>query len=217
MESVPLEPVDSLTVTTLVDNVTDLLLGDEGPATRWPIAHAVEPRVPARFLEPGRTGDALRAEHGFSCLVTIEKAGRVVRGPVRRRPDSRRAGGEHAPPRALPGRHRHHRAQPRSLGPHDGDGRPRAGARPPERARPDPPGVLEPPQARAAGPRAGRAAHHEQERARGRGLRDRRAGAALVPARRVAAGHRRGRPHDRVRAGLPDPRGLPATAGSPTR
>ena len=79
MESVPLEPVDALTVTTLVDNVTDLLLGDEGPATRWPIARAVEPRVPARFLEPGRTGDALRAEHGFSCLVTIDKAGRVVR------------------------------------------------------------------------------------------------------------------------------------------
>jgi len=79
MESVALEPVDSLTVTTLVDNVTDLLLADEGPATRWPIARAVEPRVPARFLEPGLTGDALRAEHGFSCLVTIEKGDRAVR------------------------------------------------------------------------------------------------------------------------------------------
>lgn len=79
MESVPLEPVDSLTVTTLVDNVTDLLLPDEGPAKRWPITHAVEPSIPARFLEPGKTGDALRGEHGFSCLVEVEKGGRTVR------------------------------------------------------------------------------------------------------------------------------------------
>jgi 7,8-dihydropterin-6-yl-methyl-4-(beta-D-ribofuranosyl)aminobenzene 5'-phosphate synthase len=79
MESVPLEPVDSLTITTLVDNVTDLLLPDEGPAKRWPITRAVDPAIPARFLVPGRTGDALRGEHGFSALVRIEKAGRVVR------------------------------------------------------------------------------------------------------------------------------------------
>jgi 7,8-dihydropterin-6-yl-methyl-4-(beta-D-ribofuranosyl)aminobenzene 5'-phosphate synthase len=78
MESVPLEPVDSLTVTTLVDNMTDLLLADEGPATRSPFTLAVRPELPARFLENGRTGDALRAEHGFSCLVAIEKAGRTT-------------------------------------------------------------------------------------------------------------------------------------------
>jgi 7,8-dihydropterin-6-yl-methyl-4-(beta-D-ribofuranosyl)aminobenzene 5'-phosphate synthase len=59
-----LEPVDSLTVTTLVDNTTDMLLVDEGPARRAP-------------LEP--LTEALRAEHGFSCLVTIEKAGRTTR------------------------------------------------------------------------------------------------------------------------------------------
>ncbi len=35
--TIPLEPVDRLTVTTLVDNVTDLLLVDEGPATRPPL------------------------------------------------------------------------------------------------------------------------------------------------------------------------------------
>ena len=78
MEPVPLEPVDSVTVTTLVDNMTDLLLTDEGPATRSPFTLAVRPELPARFLENGRTGDALRAEHGFSCLVTIEKAGRTT-------------------------------------------------------------------------------------------------------------------------------------------
>jgi 7,8-dihydropterin-6-yl-methyl-4-(beta-D-ribofuranosyl)aminobenzene 5'-phosphate synthase len=76
MESIPLEPVDSLTVTTLVDNTTDLLLADEGPATRSPFTLAVRPDLPARFLENGRSGDALRAEHGFSALVTVEKAGR---------------------------------------------------------------------------------------------------------------------------------------------
>jgi 7,8-dihydropterin-6-yl-methyl-4-(beta-D-ribofuranosyl)aminobenzene 5'-phosphate synthase len=79
MEPIRLEPVDSLTVTTLVDNMTDLLLVDQGPAKRPPMTMAVDPSVPARFIEGGRTGDALRAEHGFSCLVTIEKAGRSVR------------------------------------------------------------------------------------------------------------------------------------------
>ena len=34
MEPIPLEPVDALTITTLVDNMTDLLLVDEGPAKR---------------------------------------------------------------------------------------------------------------------------------------------------------------------------------------
>jgi 7,8-dihydropterin-6-yl-methyl-4-(beta-D-ribofuranosyl)aminobenzene 5'-phosphate synthase len=78
MEAISRDPVDAVTVTTLVDNVTDLLLPDEGPAKRYPLARAVDPSIPARFLEGGRTGDALRAEHGFSCLVTIEKAGRDV-------------------------------------------------------------------------------------------------------------------------------------------
>lgn len=77
--TIPLEPVDRLTVTTLVDNVTDLLLVDEGPATRPPLTQWTSPAVPARMLDGGRTGDALLAEHGFSCLVTVEKAGRAVR------------------------------------------------------------------------------------------------------------------------------------------
>jgi hypothetical protein len=33
-ETIGLEPVESLTITTLVDNVTDILLLDEGPAIR---------------------------------------------------------------------------------------------------------------------------------------------------------------------------------------
>ena len=34
MTAIALEPVDAITVTTLVDNVTDSLLADEGPAKR---------------------------------------------------------------------------------------------------------------------------------------------------------------------------------------
>lgn len=79
MEAISLEPVDSLSVTTLVDNVFDLLLVDQGPAKRPPLAPMTHARMPARFLEGGYTGGALRAEHGFSCLVTIEKAGRLTR------------------------------------------------------------------------------------------------------------------------------------------
>jgi 7,8-dihydropterin-6-yl-methyl-4-(beta-D-ribofuranosyl)aminobenzene 5'-phosphate synthase len=79
VQAISLEPVDAVTVTTLVDNVTDLLLSNEGPATRPSLASAVAPAVRARFTEGGLTGDALLAEHGFSCLVEIERGGRAVR------------------------------------------------------------------------------------------------------------------------------------------
>ena len=79
METIPLVPVDSLTITTLVDNTTDLLIPDEGPAKRPPLAFSAYPSLPARFLDGGHTADLLRAEHGFSCLVTMEKAGRTTR------------------------------------------------------------------------------------------------------------------------------------------
>jgi 7,8-dihydropterin-6-yl-methyl-4-(beta-D-ribofuranosyl)aminobenzene 5'-phosphate synthase len=79
MERIALDPVDSLTVTTLVDNVTDMLLVDEGPAKRPPLELSVYPSVEAGVLKGGLTGDPLRAEHGFSCLVTIAKSERVVR------------------------------------------------------------------------------------------------------------------------------------------
>ncbi len=77
MEPIPLEPLDSFTVTILVDNVTDSLLPDQGPAKRPSMVKA--PRTPARFIEGGQTDDALRGEHGFSALVTIEKGGRETR------------------------------------------------------------------------------------------------------------------------------------------
>src|SRR3954447_8778444 len=77
MEIVSLDPVDALTVTTLVDNVVDSLLADQGPAKRPSMA--ASPRMPAHFHVGGDTDDALRAEHGFSLLVTVAKAGRETR------------------------------------------------------------------------------------------------------------------------------------------
>jgi 7,8-dihydropterin-6-yl-methyl-4-(beta-D-ribofuranosyl)aminobenzene 5'-phosphate synthase len=50
----------------LVDNVTDVLLADAGPAEQAPFALAA-------------AGEVLRAEDGFSCLVTISKGARAVR------------------------------------------------------------------------------------------------------------------------------------------
>jgi 7,8-dihydropterin-6-yl-methyl-4-(beta-D-ribofuranosyl)aminobenzene 5'-phosphate synthase len=77
MEAIALQPVDSVTVTMLMDNVADSLLADQGPAKRPSMTDA--PRTPARFLAGGDTDDALRAEHGFSALVTIAKDGRDTR------------------------------------------------------------------------------------------------------------------------------------------
>jgi 7,8-dihydropterin-6-yl-methyl-4-(beta-D-ribofuranosyl)aminobenzene 5'-phosphate synthase len=65
-------------VTILMDNVTDLLIPDEGPVTRFSVPKAFArsaPRVPVRFAAEG-VPDALIAEHGFSALVRVEKNGR---------------------------------------------------------------------------------------------------------------------------------------------
>ena len=77
MEAIALQPVDALSVTTLVDNVTDSLLADQGPARRPPMSASA--RTPARFLAGGQTDDALRAEHGFSALVTVQSGDRETR------------------------------------------------------------------------------------------------------------------------------------------
>lgn len=76
MPTVPLEPVDSVAVTVLVDNAADLLLPDQGPAKRPGLGGRDVLRLPAAFIEGGETFDVPLAEHGFSALVTVEKAGR---------------------------------------------------------------------------------------------------------------------------------------------
>jgi 7,8-dihydropterin-6-yl-methyl-4-(beta-D-ribofuranosyl)aminobenzene 5'-phosphate synthase len=71
---VTLEPVDSVVVTTLIDNVTDTFMPDQGPARRGKASRV--PSRPAPMMTEGTGPDVLMAEHGFSALVTISKAGR---------------------------------------------------------------------------------------------------------------------------------------------
>jgi 7,8-dihydropterin-6-yl-methyl-4-(beta-D-ribofuranosyl)aminobenzene 5'-phosphate synthase len=74
---IALDPVDSVVVTTLMDNVTDMLMPDQGPARRVQLGHG--PARPSAIMEAGQGPDALVAEHGFSVLVTVTKAGREHR------------------------------------------------------------------------------------------------------------------------------------------
>ncbi len=71
--TIPLEPVDAVTVTTLVDNVIDLLAVDVGPARRPFIGDATRGSSP--LFEGGWMYEGLVAEPGFSVLVTVERGG----------------------------------------------------------------------------------------------------------------------------------------------
>ncbi len=75
--TIALEPVDSVVVTTLMDNVTDIFMPDQGPARRVTVGRG--PACPSAVMEDGQVADALIAEHGFSVLVTVTKAGREHR------------------------------------------------------------------------------------------------------------------------------------------
>ncbi len=80
-EVLPLEPVDELSVLTVCDNVTDILLPDEGPAKRLPLAAMARlaPMLEAPTIVGGKAADVPLAQHGFSALVEIRKGGRVRR------------------------------------------------------------------------------------------------------------------------------------------
>ena len=71
MSALTLEPVEAASITTLVDNVIDVFLPDQGPAKRAVPERARASRVPAPLLETGEAKDVLTAEHGFAALVTI--------------------------------------------------------------------------------------------------------------------------------------------------
>jgi 7,8-dihydropterin-6-yl-methyl-4-(beta-D-ribofuranosyl)aminobenzene 5'-phosphate synthase len=76
-EPIVLEPVDRVWLTTLVDNLSDLLLLDQGPAKRFGVlAMAGMPRIPEPLFVQGETVEGLQAEHGFSMLVTVERGDR---------------------------------------------------------------------------------------------------------------------------------------------
>jgi 7,8-dihydropterin-6-yl-methyl-4-(beta-D-ribofuranosyl)aminobenzene 5'-phosphate synthase len=77
-----LEPVDAVAVTVLMDNVSDALALDNGPAKRSHLVGSgsrTATHVAAPTLDAGETLDSLIAEHGFSVLVSFEKAGRTHR------------------------------------------------------------------------------------------------------------------------------------------
>src|SRR6202035_3185897 len=67
-DPVTLPESDEVTVTTMVDNSFDALLASSGGVTRVPLGAG---RVPARQFADGETVAGLRAEHGFSALVTV--------------------------------------------------------------------------------------------------------------------------------------------------
>jgi 7,8-dihydropterin-6-yl-methyl-4-(beta-D-ribofuranosyl)aminobenzene 5'-phosphate synthase len=76
---VPLEPVDSVSITTICDNMVDFWLIDEGPARRLLSRRGEPPMVEAPTLEGGKVVDAPSAEPGFSAHVEVTKDGRTHR------------------------------------------------------------------------------------------------------------------------------------------
>ena len=74
---VQLEPVDAVRITTLMDNYSDMLLPNQGPAKRAQSGGAAGPlpRIPVETFEEETAPDSLLAQHGFSALVTVVKGG----------------------------------------------------------------------------------------------------------------------------------------------
>ena len=76
VDPIGLEPVDSVSITTLVDNVYDGLLTDDSRTRRAPIGAASTHA--GQFLS-GATVLGMRAEHGYSTLVTVTRGDRTWR------------------------------------------------------------------------------------------------------------------------------------------
>ncbi len=76
MHSMALSPVQSVTITILLDNVFDGLLFSQGVAKR-PSMSPQHMRLPAAMMEGGKTLDAPQAQHGFGALVSLPIAGHM--------------------------------------------------------------------------------------------------------------------------------------------
>lgn len=74
VDPIALEPVDEVVITTLVDNVYDALLTGDERIKRTPFGAGLA-RAPQ--FESGATSVGLMAEHGFSALVSVRRAGRT--------------------------------------------------------------------------------------------------------------------------------------------
>jgi len=75
---IPLEPVDAVTLTTLVENVYDLFMPDQGIARRSGPGSATSRLGTATMLN-GFVPDQLVAEHGFSVLIDVRRGQRTHR------------------------------------------------------------------------------------------------------------------------------------------
>ena len=73
VRQIDLEPVDSVEIITLMDNVTDIFMPDQGPARRPGLA--VRPTRSSAIMVGGLAPDVLIAEHGFSVLVKVHMGG----------------------------------------------------------------------------------------------------------------------------------------------
>lgn len=71
-ERIVLQPVERVSITTLVDNSCDLSATNLGPARRYPFP--AWPQVASSVHEQGSTLDGPVAEHGFSALVEVTVA-----------------------------------------------------------------------------------------------------------------------------------------------
>jgi 7,8-dihydropterin-6-yl-methyl-4-(beta-D-ribofuranosyl)aminobenzene 5'-phosphate synthase len=76
-QMIGLEPVESVELMSLIDNVTDVFMPDQGPAKRVGLAFGAT--RPAALMAEGWAPDSLVAEHGFAMLVTVVKSGRSHR------------------------------------------------------------------------------------------------------------------------------------------
>ena len=74
MERIGLEPVDSVTITTIIDNSADLLAAATGKA-RSATFRGPHPASP--LMEEGHVFGGLVAEHGYSALIEIRRGARV--------------------------------------------------------------------------------------------------------------------------------------------
>jgi 7,8-dihydropterin-6-yl-methyl-4-(beta-D-ribofuranosyl)aminobenzene 5'-phosphate synthase len=78
-EVIPLEPVDSVAITTICDNVIDFWLVDEGPAHRLLSRNGDPPTLAASCLEGGKVVDSPTAEPGFSAHLEVTRGTRTYR------------------------------------------------------------------------------------------------------------------------------------------
>ena len=74
MQTIRPQPVDAVTVTTVIDNSADLLAPAADKAREVTLSG---PRRPSPVMEEGLACDALVGEHGFSALLQIRRGERV--------------------------------------------------------------------------------------------------------------------------------------------